>query len=69
MAPDIDYVELSVEYLHHTEKAVLVKDGDNEIWIPKSLISDDAPDFDDLERHEAVEIPVAEWFAEEEGLI
>lgn len=30
-------VDLELELVHETEKAVLLSDGDNEQWVPKSL--------------------------------
>ena len=62
------FVELSVDYLHHTSGAVLVDDGGEECWIPLSQIQDEH-DFDTYDRHTPIAIMVSEWFAEEEGLV
>lgn len=61
----MEYAEISYEYKHQTDEAVLIFDGDNEHWIPKSLIEDG---FNIDYKTENV-INVAEWFAEKEGLI
>lgn len=59
--------ELAVEFVRETENAILVKDGNNEVWIPKSQVTYD----EDLElkRGLALEIELPEWLAEEKGLI
>lgn len=54
-------VEIAVEIKHVTDRAVLVFDGDNEFWVPRSLIEDFDPN-DNV-------INVQEWFAEKEGMI
>ena len=32
-----DLVDLDVRLIHETDKAWLVSDGQNEVWIPKSM--------------------------------
>lgn len=51
-----------------TDKALLVKteDGDEPIWVPKSVIHDDSEVWG--EDSEPGELVVHEWFAEKEGL-
>ena len=34
------YVEVDVIHIHSTEEAVLLNDGDNEEWFPKSVVED-----------------------------
>lgn len=54
--------------LGETEKAlkVLIEEG-RQVWLPKSVIAPD--DVGHLEvGDEGVTIPVAEWFADKEGL-
>jgi hypothetical protein len=59
-------VTIDVEYITHTDLAVLVEE---DIWIPRSLIEEDYDmDWDILERHESIEITIPEWKAEQEGL-
>ena len=62
-----EQVEISVEYRHQTKKAILVSDGDDEVWIPKSLISDWSDD--DPEQGDVIVISIPEWFATKEGLV
>lgn len=63
----IEYIELSVEFVHETEKAVLVDDAGSKVWIPKSLL--DGWEDNARERGDVVEVSVPEWFAEKEGMI
>lgn len=60
-----EYVEISAEIKYMTEKAVLVNDGDRDVWIPKSQI--DEPD--ELEEGVAAGFFIKKWFAKKEGLI
>jgi hypothetical protein len=55
---------------HHTERAVLFIVGDDEVWVPKSVIEVEYDDreWEDLIKSGPGEIEVAEWFAEKEGL-
>jgi hypothetical protein len=59
-------IELSVEIKRTTEMAVLVDDGDSDLWIPRSLIEED---LEDAETGDIVVITVPAWFAEREGLV
>jgi hypothetical protein len=31
-------IELNLDIIHETDAAVLVSDGDREVWLPKSMI-------------------------------
>ena len=58
-----DSVTVTVKMKHETDKAYLVTDGDNEVWVPKShgeleLISGDT-----------YELTLPEWIAEAKSLI
>lgn len=66
--PRNDSVTVSVEFLYHKGLAILVADGDSEIWIPISQI-EEREEWDTMERHAAIEITIPEWLAEEKGLI
>jgi len=51
--------------MHQTEEAVLIFDGDNDYWVPKSCIEDSRNiDFESI-----TTINIAVWFAKKEGLI
>lgn len=56
-------VEVDLDNIKETEMAVLFSDGDEEIWIPKSLM-EDWPEVG-----ESGTALVEEWFATKEGLI
>jgi len=60
-----DNVEIFGSIIHITDNAVLITDGDNKIWIPKSLtnLEDNVDVGDDV----ILEIP--EYFAIKERLI
>lgn len=59
--------EYSLEFLHSSENAILVRDADdNDIWLPKSQIEID--DLENLERGEFVLISIPDWLAEEKDL-
>jgi hypothetical protein len=60
-----DAVEITVEVIKETAAAVLVTDGDIEVWLPKSQITLMVPDEGDETR--TMEIP--EWLAVEKGLV
>jgi len=60
------------EIKHHTETAILVTDGDTEIWIPLSLVEElagyEGEDLDEeIEKLESFTVP--EWIAIQKGLI
>ncbi len=61
-----DLVDLEVEYLHQTEGAILIKDADNEIWLPKSIVE---ADTDGLRRGDTLTITLPERWAMDKGLI
>lgn len=61
-----DTVTIRGDVIADTDLAVLFRlnGGGQEVWIPRSVM-----DPDDLERgDEGVEVEVAEWFADKEGL-
>ena len=61
------YVHLDVDTIkRETDRAFLVVIGDEEVWLPKSLVSD-ADDYE--EGDEDVCLSVPEWFASKEGLV
>lgn len=64
---EAEKVEVSVTFKRETDRAILVNDGDKDIWLPKSQCSIAAEDFP--EPGEAIEIEVAEWLAKEKGLL
>jgi len=67
MTNTYDRVEVAVELVRETDKAYLVHDGDTDMWIPKSQVSDLEKVTIDGKVHLAFTIP--EWLALEKGLI
>lgn len=60
-------VELEVEVLAVTGKAVLVKVDEEERWVPLSCVDLDETDVE-LEKGETGTLAVVAWFAKKEGL-
>ena len=61
----MEYAEISYEYVHQTDEAVLISDGDDEYWIPKSCIEN----INDVDLKLGETINIEEWFAIKIGLI
>lgn len=57
-------VEITVDVIAYTDKALLIFDGKTDCWIPRSQIIDYVGDKDDPET-----IFISEWLANEKGLI
>lgn len=58
-------IEIAVEIIHRTEKAFMVKNlKDQNVWIPRSQISDYMGDEDSPET-----IFIPQWLAEEKELV
>lgn len=57
-------IEISVTLVHKTERAILVEDGDQEVWLPKSQIK-----FDAANAGETISVELPEWLAMKNGLI
>jgi hypothetical protein len=63
---EVEKIEVAVTFKHITDRAVLVNDGDKDVWLPLSQVE---YDFCDTEPGEAIEIIVPEWIAKDKGLI
>lgn len=62
--PGFVYITADIKYV--TDRAVLINDGDKDVWIPLSQI--EAPE--EFHKGEAaVEILMAEWIAQKNGLV
>ena len=57
-------IEIAVEVIGRTDKALRVYDGKTKCWIPRSQISDYSGEEDSPET-----IFIPEWLANEKGLI
>jgi hypothetical protein len=64
---DAEKIEVSVTFKHITDRAVLVNDGDKDIWLPLSMV--DGGDIMAMEPGDVVELLLPEWLAKEKGLI
>ena len=62
---DKNYIEITVDIKHETERAYLISDGDNEAWIPKSQLEDDPEHVSG----ETYTIIIPEWLAQDKGLV
>jgi len=59
-------IEIAVDIKHITDAAVLVSDGDKQVWIPKGQIEDYT---DELIIGHSITIFIPEWLATNKGLI
>jgi len=57
-----EYVAIGVKVVHETEMAVLLDNGDTELWVPKSCIRDGY----DIDYEGNMDLDIALWFAERE---
>ena len=65
-------IEVTVEIKHETNAAILVTDGSQEMWIPKSQIGlNDEPTGKRpiYEKGTTITISIPEWLAHAKGLI
>ena len=63
---DPEMIDVTVTFKHITDRAVLVNDGDKDVWLPLSQID---YSFLDPEPGDTLELLVPEWLAKEKGLI
>lgn len=63
---DDEYCEIDVEVIAQTDKGLLIDDGDNRVWIPKSEVRDDSETY---KKGDAGTMILATWIAKEKGLI
>ena len=60
----MNHVEIDCEVIAETQDALLVSDGKQEVWIPRSQISDQSED-----KGKITSIFISEWLANKKGLI
>lgn len=64
-----EYVRVTCEFKTRTRNAILISQGGNDIWIPRTLLSWSCDkEVDSFERGSEVEVKMYEWKAEQEGL-
>ena len=63
---EMDFEILTCNVVKETDFAFLLDDGTEEFWCPKLVIknADEISEFDD-----AIDVEIATWFCEKEGLI
>lgn len=68
-------IDITAEYVRHSDKAVLVNDGDTEAWVPFSqvVIRDDKDrpirSVREFIRGKCLVLNMTEWLAREKGFI
>ena len=62
--PTVKQVEIECEVRAITEKAILICDGKREVWIAKSMVSDECE-----ENGATISIFIPEWLAYDKGLL
>ena len=60
-----DIIEVATTIRHQTDKAILVDEGKEKIWLPKSQVEIDEHD----EKTGAATLSMPEWLAVDKGLI
>lgn len=71
MGDKIEYLNISCEYKYQTARAVKVLQEGMEFWIPKVCLSDasaNSVEAGEFKKGEEIEIKVAKWFADKEGI-
>lgn len=61
-----EFVEVTGTVKYQTDHAILLDDGDREVWLPKSQI-EDPEEFENGEHYDAILVP--QWLAKDKGLI
>lgn len=61
------WIDVEIKRNQPEQEAVLVSDGDKDVWIPRSRILDQEDENLDENTHTKIEIP--EWLAEQKGLV
>lgn len=68
---DNETYTLSAIIEHKTDKAILIKEAGDNVWLPLSMIKidGDSLESDDLQLDELVEIEMPKWLAQKKDLI
>ena len=61
-----EMIDVTVIFKRITDRAVLVNDGDKDIWLPLSQVD---YHFCDPEPGDTLELLVPEWLAKEKGML
>ena len=65
---DNEYIAIETTFVCETEKAIMIDDGDQTLWIPKSQISN-LEEVEGCTKNDIIEIHIPEWLAESNDLI
>jgi len=66
---DSDRFELFCSVKGQTENALLVNDGDRDVWVPKSLMTtDQRAEIEYMNAGDSFELSIPEWFADQKEL-
>jgi hypothetical protein len=63
-----DYIEIDLEFVYGTEDALLLSDGDAEVWIPMTQIKD-AEMWHRYTIGDNYTWEIKQWILEEKGLL
>lgn len=63
---EAEKIEVSVTFKRLSDRALLVNDGDKDIWLPLSMVEGD---FLEAEPGDTLELLLPEWMAKEKGMI
>lgn len=61
--------DITVEYVHRTDKALLFNDGKQDFWVPKSIMGDDGIVQVEPNEDGSINLTAPEWWLTERGLI
>jgi len=64
---EAEKVEVGVTMKRETDRAILINDGDHDIWLPKSQCEVEGGQYP--EAGETFNLMVADWLAKDKGLI
>ena len=62
-----DKVEICCDILKETDEAFLVRQGDLEVWVPKSQFVENPDEYMEGDENVSFSIPI--WLAEKKGLV
>jgi hypothetical protein len=67
-----EYVDVDVEFVHCTDKAVCVREDSQSdtVWVPRSCLHAKSDiEVDDCDRYDPITLTMRRWKAEELGLL
>jgi hypothetical protein len=61
--------DITVQFVHMTEKAIKYTDGETEFWVPKSIMGDDGYVQVEDNKDGTSTLTAPEWWLKDKGLI